>query len=407
MRFNLSSRLGRLVSFGGGLAEGAADARELWKALVRAFVAVPEENRDARVLIGFLRKLGDRAPNLAAELLDAAVDHEALGCWFPLLQCSVTIDETGVNRLRRSLALDLAPVAEFRNLAWGRSHESVSAKDLKELVTHIGEKPNGVNVGLEIVFFRLFGDQEKKRAHEPDMIEAGRDLLGKLEIGEGRTRNDHELGLIVARCLAEEAGVPVARALCERFKEAADKRGGQVQHYHEFFEGMCKAQPVIVLDTFFGGDEPKRRTSARMLRRFGEHQSNPLDSVADECVITWCDGDPDMRYGAMAAVVSYLSGSEGNASSRWSHIALKLLERAPDRVAVAKQFAERFRPPSWSGSLAPILEGRRVLLTELEQHPDPRVVEFAIAEGQRLATEIEAERKFETAHDRLTDERFE
>ena len=86
----------------------------------------------------------------------------------------------------------------------------------------------------------------------------------------------------------------------------------------------------------------------------------------------------------------------------------ELLERAPDPGAVGRTLATRFRPSGgWSGSLAVILEGRKRLLTELEEHADSRLVEFAIAEGQRLAKDIEAQRKWEAEHDRMSDERFE
>ena len=84
-----------------------------------------------------------------------------------------------------------------------------------------------------------------------------------------------------------------------------------------------------------------------------------------------------------------------------------ILERAADRLAVLRAFAIRFRPSSWSGSLATILEGRKALLEELEKSSDTSVVEFAVAEGVRLSKQVEAERDFEAAHDRVTDERFE
>lgn len=172
-------------------------------------------------------------------------------------------------------------------------------------------------------------------------------------------------------------------------------------------EALCKAQPVTVLDTFFGGTEAERRQSIRMMGWFGTHLGNPLDAIPESDLIGWCERDPATRYLTMASVASYLRGSEEDASSHWSAIALTILERAPDRVAVLKEFAERFQPSAWSGSLTAILEGRSALLVELEQHADPRVVEFSVAEKERLAKEIEAKRRFEADHDRLTDERFE
>ena len=84
-----------------------------------------------------------------------------------------------------------------------------------------------------------------------------------------------------------------------------------------------------------------------------------------------------------------------------------LLERAPDPVAVARIFVKRFWPSGWTGSLAVILEGRRKLFTNLEHSPDPELAEFAIAEGRRLGSDIEAQRRWETEHAHKRDERFE
>ena len=85
-----------------------------------------------------------------------------------------------------------------------------------------------------------------------------------------------------------------------------------------------------------------------------------------------------------------------------------MMARAPDPVAIARVFVKRFRPGSgWSGSLAVILEGRKTLLAELVEHPDPRLVEFARTDALRFAEEIEAERSREAEHDRAMDQRFE
>jgi hypothetical protein len=70
-------------------------------------------------------------------------------------------------------------------------------------------------------------------------------------------------------------------------------------------------------------------------------------------------------------------------------VALKLLDRAPDRVAVLKQYVRRVRPPSWSGSLAAAMEAPVAPLRALEAHSDSAVAAFARAEGVRLRREVE------------------
>jgi hypothetical protein len=340
-------------------------------------------------------------------LLDEAVEHPILGPWFPLLQGSLQIDAKGVERLRRSLALGAARIGMFRCLAWGRAHATVTAVDLKDLLERIATKPHGSPVALEIVFFRFFGDKDAKRPHEPEIVDAGLALLAQMDFDKINARLDHELRLVVSVCVEGPAGETVAAKLCDDLKLAVANRVAQIGDYHNLFSALCKVQPRTVLDSFFGGDELERRAAERMMKSSSQHRGNPLDAMPEDELVAWCDLAPEPRYVEMASVVSYLQGSEEEPGSHWSVIALRMMERAPDPVAVARMFAKRFRPHGWSGSLAVILESRKVLLTQLEQHPDPRLVEFACAEALRLAEEIEAQRRWEAEHDRGRDERFE
>jgi hypothetical protein len=362
--------------------------------------------RNPQMLKGFLHKLADREPELASALLTEAVKDPVLGVSFPDLQSSVPIDADGVERLRASLALGRAPIEMFRLLAWGRVHETVTPRDLKDLIERIATKPNGTAVGLDIVFFRLFGDKEAKRAHEPEVIEAGLALLETMKFDDIHARLDHELRLIVSACVDGPGGEAVAAKLCHGLELAVANREAQIGDYHDLFAALCKVQPQIVLDSFFGGDDRELRGAVRMARSFSP-RGNPFDTMPEDEIFAWCDLAPETRYVLMASVVSYLQGSEEEPGSPWSAIALRMMDRAPDPVAIAQVFAKRFRPSGGSGSMAATLESRGLLLTELEQHRDPRLVEFARAERPRLAIEVDSWRKWEADLDRQRNERFE
>jgi len=62
---------------------------------------------------------------------------------------------------------------------------------------------------------------------------------------------------------------------------------------------------------------------------------------------------------------------------------------------------------SWSGSLAVILESNAKLLNELDEYPDPAVVQFVTQEKVRLGKAIETERRAETLADRERNACFE
>jgi hypothetical protein len=70
-------------------------------------------------------------------------------------------------------------------------------------------------------------------------------------------------------------------------------------------------------------------------------------------------------------------------------------------------FVERFRPTSWSGSRAALLEANARLLDTLEAEVRGELVPFVVKAKDQLAREIASERQWETERDQDRDERFE
>lgn len=402
------SSSGKMLSFGAGLSAGP-DPRRIWYELAQAFDEAPKEQREAQLFLGFIRKLAEREPELAIKLLSEAVEHPVLGILFPALQCSVPIDPDGVQRLRRSLDAEIAPIGMYRCLATGRAHATVSAADLKDLVSRIAAKAESFHVALEIVFFRLFADRNAKAEHEPEVVEVGRALLSDLQFDKVNHRVDHELQLIVTACLCGPDAADIAADLCERFKVASESRRAALvlDEYHDFFTALCTVQPQVVLDSLFGGTQEEHQKVRRMFESLSRHRKSPLAALPDDEVIAWCDLEPGTRYVTIACVIPYLKGPEEELGSHWSEVALRMMQRAPDPVAVARAFTSRFRPSGWTGSLAAILESRKDLLTRLEHDPQLHLAEFAREETQRLTQEIESTTKWEAELHRGMDQRFE
>lgn len=272
----------------------------------------------------------------------------------------------------------------------------------------IGIRPNGLEPALEILFFRLFGDREAKRAHEPEVIEAGRELIGKLEFDVISDHDDHNLELVAESCLSGTAGASTAHIVCERFKRFVLERPFDLDNYHNFLAGLCRVQPLMVLDLCFTVTTEKHEIVADKLALSASYLRNPFDSIPCNTLIEWCEREPQSRYARMARVVPFLKSTEReDINLQWSDVALGLIEHAPNPAAVLSNFVKRFGPSSWIGSLASILEGRKTLLAELVGHKN-LVVATAAEEALRLFTiDVDAERKREADRDRQRDEQFE
>jgi hypothetical protein len=91
----------------------------------------------------------------------------------------------------------------------------------------------------------------------------------------------------------------------------------------------------------------------------------------------------------------------------WTKKALRILDKAPDRVAVLKEFSSRFIPMSCTGSRVAVIERQAKLLDSLEESSDGAVAAAATQEKVRLRDAIEEEQRMEAITDRERDERFE
>lgn len=87
----------------------------------------------------------------------------------------------------------------------------------------------------------------------------------------------------------------------------------------------------------------------------------------------------------------------------WSQLALKILDVAPDRMAVLDIYASRFYPRAWSGALADALCPYLALAESLQVHNDQLVVVWAKKQTESLSKNIAEDRKRE----RRLDESFE
>ena len=70
-------------------------------------------------------------------------------------------------------------------------------------------------------------------------------------------------------------------------------------------------------------------------------------------------------------------------------------------------FVKRFRPMSWSGSRAALMEANARLLDCLETDVSASLMRIVADARAQLAREVTRERERETAEDRARDERFE
>jgi hypothetical protein len=138
-----------------------------------------------------------------------------------------------------------------------------------------------------------------------------------------------------------------------------------------------------------------------------DYQANPADEISSNDLISWCDNHRELRYELAASFISFRHREAENGPVAWSEHAKMLLAHAPNRRAVLASFVERFRPSSWGGSRATLIEANARLLDSLQPEVSAELSTFIAEAKGRLATVIADERKWENLQSRDRDERFE
>jgi hypothetical protein len=398
----------RLFPFGRGLALASVDHRIIWDQLTQAIAKTEVSKRNGGALGGFLNGLSTIDQQLCETLLEEAITHQTLGVWFPGLQSSVTITPAGADRLRRAAGLAIAPPGAFHFLGWERSADAVTARDLQTIVMSLAKQEHGYQIAIDILGARLHSDEQAKSEFPSELIDAGRKLLSSPDFTVRDNMFDYHLYAIANVCLRGAEGSAAAKALCERIRQGTTDHTFHAYHHEQLISCIFKLQPRIALDVFFGSEEQPDGSDLDVidLNRFSHGRSNALDGVPMEEILRWCDERPAVRYPTISRAVSYQTASSER-GVEWTPLAIEMLKRAPEPLAVLKAFVKRFSPKSWSGSLAAILETRLGLLDRLVELKNSALEDYATEIRPKLVRDIAQTRKWEDERDSVRDERFE
>jgi hypothetical protein len=397
----------RAWGFGRGLAHASEDRRTTWARLVEEMYQVPPEQLSVQVLRGFLSELWLHDRDLTQDLLDAALDQPALAASLPALHSAVQLDVRGVERLKRGLESGQVPIRMYGSLALGGTTDDLPGQSLGELLLLLAGKPDGFEVAVEILAMRFYSDRTAQRQHEPELCEAGRQLLRLVKFKKGNQRDDDELARIARACLVGLEAGPLAAEIAGRLRHAVATYETNAYANDDLLRALLAVQPIAVLDALLEGSEREQRAGIRLFDHMHRHRPGPRDELTAEQLVAWCGRKPEARYPVAASIVTLASRSDESAPLDWSEQAKALIVHAPDPRAVLAVFVQRFRPTVWSGSLAALLEANARLLDAL---PDDISIELrtAVAEAkEQLAIEIAATRRNEAEEDRERDERFE
>jgi hypothetical protein len=397
-----------LYSFAKGLADGCDEPLAMWEKLRHQLSTVAVNQQKYTVLCGFLDAISFTHPQIASQILNEAVFDETLAICFPLLQLSVKIDEQGVERLKQSLNHGLASAGLYRGLAWDGACKYISDSNLCDLLRALASKSDGLTEAINILDMRLEGCKEESHAYCNVLISLGQELLQKVDFereSHFSSQIDYSLGQLAEVCLVGEKAAIAAMEICKKLVKARLEYKISSFDYVHLSKSLAEKQPQAFLDSFLRDAE---YSIFEVERLFTDSDSSKLLShIGDKVIIEWCEVSPSDRYSKVAVCIVPYQCNEGQSSLEWSSLSLAIMNNAPDVISVLEAFQKTFRPSSWSGSRADIMQRGLTLISQLKLHPNPAISAWACCKEEAFAEEIKEEREREEQSNRWRDERFE
>lgn len=310
----VSNEQGRQWSFGAGLADAAPSIKDCWEALVAAYEAVPEPQRNVQVLRGFMRGLHERDPDVFEETLDALMGSTLLAKWVPVLQLSAPLNVRGCERLMRAMDDVTVPAWAFRYLELGRATQDLPEELLARILQRLSIKPDGLAIALEILSMHIY---DNPNPIGPPLRQLARTLLPEFAPNKGDSSTDHRLGRLIAFFLSDEAGEPVARRMLQALGERLASYKLSRYDLSETLASLFQVHPLTALDMLVGDDNESdgahfRRRELAGGRRMGALSKVPLDSL-----LAWCRQGPESRWAAVAPLLPAFKGG-GDQPLHWS-----------------------------------------------------------------------------------------
>lgn len=358
----LLSCRGQQLYFGIGLGKATRNPRDVWKDMLQQLSVLPENKRQHMLFAGFLEGLGASNKPLVDDLLDESLQCPLLGQWYPWFQSFVGIDAAAVERLMRSLELGVADISTYESIRWPSENIDMG---LSALLAAISARKGGYPVAFAILDTCLSLDKTGE-GHAPEVINAGRMLLEGLSPEEAFDNADaFYAGRAAVVCLTSPNDAVIVKAICGRILKNYETTGLHPPDLWHLIAGMCKVQPVAVLDGLLNPVDGITQAGKNFLEEFVEDERNPVSIIPINTLLGWCNADPTSRYPAAARIVKALSRETNNEPFKWSPQALALLENAPDGESVLQLMTQQFIPSSWWGSRSSIIEERARLLEKL------------------------------------------
>lgn len=386
--------------FGRGIGKCATDIEQTWHHLCNALAALPERNRNISLLRGFVEAISVRDAGLVNKLMDGALADPVLSPHFPIFQSSYQVDKAGAKRLISFIESGRAQPFAYSFLQYGRVADSISLPLFRKILLGLTSLPDGYEVAIDIFSMRLFPLRSDTSEIDRETSALGRELLKLNQFKSTNQNHPYHVNEVAISCMVGNVAHEDALMISSNLARAlVDYRSGAGQ-YGDLAQTLFRLQPIAAMTAFLSGKTADDRPLSNLYDR---ERKSPVNAAPPETLMAWAMDSPVVRLPRLAEEIHLFAKNGEHDTQTWSQLALKILDVAPDRMAVLDIYASRFYPRAWSGALADALCPYLALAESLQVHNDQLVVVWAKKQTESLSKNIAEDRKRE----RRLDESFE
>ena len=409
----------KVWNFGNGVGQDIRKAKVLLYEVKNIVAATKPSSVSLIFLRGFISGLHKNKKKEVSAFLDGALFDDVWGRWLPELQLQVPLDIIGYKRLIKSLDLGIAPIWQYRYLAFGQATNSLKLEQITTLIMEIAAKPDGgLLVAIDVLGMVVHNAKEKTAEYRGALAAVCVTFLKSLnwsivENDHGMTDHfmDEIIGFALSVSTTESDIIEILKHLVmpERSRRSlyAYRRG-------KFLEPFFNSYPRLALDAvYIADDDGSYQTALRIVSDIDRDRSvTAISKTPADVLIEWCEISPKDRYIFAAQTCclfekSTSDGGESTASLTISEVARRVLAGARDKKPVLDSFIDRLIPRSSSGSLSKLLRERLPLLAKLNPTGD-KVIEVEIKKAEeRLRKLITATEAFDVDRERKRTGSFE
>lgn len=401
-----------LFYFGYGLLRDYPYQRQLFEELMSILHHCSDQKIDIAILGGAIQGIAETDENLAEDLLLEIKDDTLLKKYVVFLEIKAGLSSQSTERLLSIAEDEEIPATAFLLLIIGMAHKAFSNERFTSLIQKLILKNNGIEVSIDLFKMRFFGVEDSNQ-HSAVLLECARKVVFELAASKRSQFSDNfDYGLaeVCQVCFADQTGLEqIERACFEIFRANTESR-----IYSFYLEktlcALANLRPSAFLNALYSD---KMDFSSLQFRfeddSFGREQ--PLWNVSADKLIEWCNQQSDDHFAGIAKMMNPFSNEEASSSDEngvgISEKVLTFLNAAPNPQTVVSAFYSNIAPSGWSGSLADVLEQRRLVLDTLISSPNQTISETANSESAKLQERVQAIRREEQIEIRRYEESFE